>query len=202
MTTTTSKPPILIKARAACLSACFALVALVPSAFAEEAGGSANAGFTKEEVLAKAVGFFGETSAGLAGAIEKLFAEQGSPNAVITGEEVSAALGVGVRYGQGEVELAGQDPEAIFWQGPSLGFDVGGNVAKVFTLVYHLKSTDELMQRFPGVDGSFYVVAGVGVNYQQSGEMILAPIRTGVGLRAGASVGYVHYTRKKSWLPF
>jgi hypothetical protein len=79
---------------------------------------------------------------------------------------------------------------------------MGANAAKVFTLVYHLKSTEDLMQRFPGVDGSFYVVAGVGVNYQQSGEMILAPIRTGVGLRAGASVGYVHYTRKKSWLPF
>ncbi len=173
--------------------------AAIPSAYAESSG---SAGFSKEQVLAKANGFFGETTEGLAKALEKLFAEQGSPNAVIYGEEVSAAIGVGVRYGQGEVELAGQAPEAIFWQGPSVGFDMGANAAKVFTLVYHLKSTDDLMQRFPGVDGSFYVVAGVGVNYQQSGEMILAPIRTGVGLRAGASVGYVHYTRKKSWLPF
>ncbi len=184
------------------LTICFVLFAGVPAVFADGAKNSTSTGYTKEQVLAKADGFFGETTAGLAKAIEKLFAEQGNPNAVIYGEEVSAALGVGVRYGQGHVELAGQDAEDIFWQGPSLGFDMGANAAKVFTLVYHLKSTDDLLQRFPGVDGSFYVVAGVGVNYQQSGEMILAPIRTGVGLRAGASVGYVHYTRKKSWLPF
>jgi hypothetical protein len=184
------------------LSAGLALLLSAPAALAASADASASVGFTKEQVLAKADGFFGETTAGLAKAIEKLFAEQGSPNAVIYGEEVSAAIGIGVRYGQGQVELAGSAPEPIFWQGPSLGFDMGANAAKVFTLVYHLKSTEDLMQRFPGVDGSFYVVAGVGVNYQQSGEMILAPIRTGVGLRAGASVGYVHYTRKKSWLPF
>ena len=184
------------------LSAGLALLLSAPAALAASADASASVGFTKEQVLAEADGFFGETTAGLAKAIEKLFAEQGSPNAVIYGEEVSAAIGIGVRYGQGEVELAGRAPEPIFWQGPSLGFDMGANAAKVFTLVYHLKSTEDLMQRFPGVDGSFYVVAGVGVNYQQSGEMILAPIRTGVGLRAGASVGYVHYTRKKSWLPF
>ncbi|AMO67939.1 DUF1134 domain-containing protein [Zhongshania aliphaticivorans] len=184
------------------LGAGLALLLSAPAALAASADASASVGFTKEQVLAKADGFFGETTAGLAKAIEKLFAEQGSPNAVIYGEEVSAAIGIGVRYGQGEVELAGRAPEPIFWQGPSLGFDMGANAAKVFTLVYHLESTEDLMQRFPGVDGSFYVVAGVGVNYQQSGEMILAPIRTGVGLRAGASVGYVHYTRKKSWLPF
>ncbi len=184
------------------ISAGLALLLGAPAAFAASADASASVGFTKEQVLAKANGFFGDTTAGLAKAIEKLFVEQGSPNAVIYGEEVSAAIGIGVRYGQGEVELAGSVPEPIFWQGPSLGFDMGANAAKVFTLVYHLKSTADLMQRFPGVDGSFYVVAGVGVNYQQSGEMILAPIRTGVGLRAGASVGYVHYTRKKSWLPF
>jgi hypothetical protein len=190
------------KIREVFLTISLVLFAGVSAAFADDAKSSSSKAYTKEQVLAKAEGFFGETTAGLAKAIEKLFAEQGSPNAVIYGEEVSAALGVGVRYGQGHVELAGQDAEAIFWQGPSLGFDMGANAAKVFTLVYHLKSTDDLMQRFPGVDGSFYVVAGVGVNYQQSGEMILAPIRTGVGLRAGASVGYVHYTRKKSWLPF
>ncbi|MDF1692050.1 MAG: DUF1134 domain-containing protein [Zhongshania sp.] len=201
-----SKVGVQTKVRAFFLAACAVLLAGAPAVFAETADASVSSsektGFTKEQVLAKADGFFGETTEGLAKAIEKLFEEQGSPNAIIAGEEVSAALSIGVRYGQGEVELAGQAPEAIFWQGPSVGFDVGANVAKVFTLVYHLKSTDDLMQRFPGVDGSFYVVAGVGVNYQQSGEMILAPIRTGVGLRAGASVGYVHYTRKKSWLPF
>ena len=159
-------------------------------------------GFTKEQVLEKADGFFGETTAGLAKAIEKVFAEQGSPNAIIAGEEVSAALGVGVRYGQGEVQLYSGDVLPIFWQGPSLGFDMGANASKVFTLVYNLTDMTQLMQRIPGVDGSFYVVAGVGVKYQKNGDLVLAPIRTGVGLRAGASVGYVHYSDKKSWIPF
>ena len=159
-------------------------------------------GFTKEQVLEKADGFFGETTAGLAKAIEKVFAEQGSPNAIIAGEEVSAALGVGVRYGQGEVQLYSGDVLPIFWQGPSVGFDMGADASKVFTLVYNLTDMTQLMQRIPGVDGSFYVVAGVGVNYQKNGDLVLAPIRTGVGLRAGASVGYVHYSDKKSWIPF
>lgn len=172
--------------------------------FAEDAAENpkTSEGFTKEEVLEKADSFFGETTAGLAKAIEKVFAEQGSPNAIIAGEEISAALGVGVRYGQGEVQRYSGEVLPIFWQGPSLGFDMGANASKVFTLVYHLDDKEQLMQRIPGVDGSFYVVAGVGVNYQQNGELILAPIRTGVGLRAGASVGYVHYSDKKSWIPF
>jgi hypothetical protein len=79
---------------------------------------------------------------------------------------------------------------------------VGGNASKAFVLIYKLRDTDDMFQRFPGVDGSFYYVAGVGVNYQRSGSITLAPIRTGVGLRAGANVGYLHYTRKKSWVPF
>ncbi|MBU0539475.1 MAG: DUF1134 domain-containing protein [Gammaproteobacteria bacterium] len=179
------------------------LAAAMP-AFAEDkvAKPESSEGFTKEQVLEKADSFFGETTAGLAKAIEKVFAEQGSPNAIIAGEEVSAALGVGVRYGKGEVQRYNGDVQPIFWQGPSVGFDMGANASKVFTLVYHLDDMQQLMQRIPGVDGSFYVVAGVGVNYQQSGDMILAPIRTGVGLRAGASVGYVHYSDKKSWIPF
>lgn len=180
------------------------MLGVTAPAFAKDAAESpkTSEGFTKEEVLEKADSFFGETTAGLAKAIEKVFAEQGSPNAIIAGEEISAALGVGVRYGQGEVQRYSGEVLPIFWQGPSLGFDMGANASKVFTLVYHLDDMEQLMQRIPGVDGSFYVVAGVGVNYQQNGELILAPIRTGVGLRAGASVGYVHYSDKKSWIPF
>ena len=90
----------------------------------------------------------------------------------------------------------------VYWQGPSIGWDFGGNASKVMTLVYKLRHTQDLFQRYPGVDGSLYFIAGAGVNYQKSGEITLAPIRTGVGLRAGASVGYLHYTRKESWLPF
>lgn len=83
-----------------------------------------------------------------------------------------------------------------------MGWDFGGNASKSFTLVYNLRNTDQMLQRFPGVDGSIYVVGGLGVNYQRSGDITLAPIRTGVGLRAGANVGYLHYTLKRSLIPF
>jgi hypothetical protein len=158
--------------------------------------------FSYDEILNKAQDFFGTTTEGLAKAIEKVFADQGRPNAYIEGEEVSGAFVVGLRYGRGTLVRKGQAGIPVFWQGPSVGFDIGGNAAKTLTLVYHLAETDEIFQRFPGVDGSFYFVAGVGVNYQKAGNVTLAPIRTGVGLRAGANVGYLHYGRKHSWVPF
>lgn len=159
-------------------------------------------GFSQEEVLDKARGFFGETTEGLAKAIEEVFEDQGRPNAIITGEEASGAIGIGLRYGEGLLELKSGGKTQVYWQGPSIGFDVGGNAARVFTLVYNLDSSQEIFQRFPGVDGSAYFIAGLSVNYQKSGDVILAPIRTGVGLRLGASVGYLHYTRRSSWIPF
>jgi hypothetical protein len=158
--------------------------------------------YSQEAILEAASEFFGKTTKALAQVIEKVFAEHGQPNAYIAGTEGSGAVGVGLRYGEGILHPKEGQTHQVYWQGPSLGFDVGGNLSKVFTLVYHLEEPNELFQRIPGVDGSFYVVGGVSVNYQQTGALILAPIRTGVGLRAGASVGYVHYTRKKSWIPF
>ena len=157
--------------------------------------------YTSEDVTKKATDFFGETTEGLAKAIEKLFAEQGRPNAIITGEEGSGAVVVGLRYGHGMLETKSGIKRELYWQGPSVGFDVGGNAAKVFTLVYHLDNVDQIYQRFPGVDGSLYFVAGLSVNYQRSGNITLAPIRTGVGWRQGASIGYLHYTREKSYNP-
>ncbi len=157
--------------------------------------------YSQDEILAKAKGFFGETTEGLARAIQKVFEDQGRPNAYIAGEEVSGAIGIGVRYGNGTLTRKLGRDQKVYWQGPSVGFDLGGNASKVFVLIYHLGPTETLFQRFPGVEGSFYFVAGVGVNYQQSGEVVLAPIRTGVGLRAGANFGYLHYTREHSWIP-
>jgi hypothetical protein len=165
-------------------------------------GGAADDTFSREEILQKVNGFFGETTEGLAKAVEHVFADQGRPSAIILGEEVSGAIGVGLRYGKGQLEKKGGAASPIFWQGPSIGFDLGGNASKVFVLVYRLADIADLYQRFPGVDGSFYFVAGVGVNYQQAGDIILAPIRTGMGLRAGANVGYLHYGQKHSWIPF
>ncbi|MEK9752644.1 MAG: EipA family protein [Rhodospirillaceae bacterium] len=111
-------------------------------------------------------------------------------------------LGISVAPGNGMLNRKTAGPRKIYWQGPSIGWDIGGNASKVFTLIYRLKSDDQMFQRYPGVDGSVYLVAGFGVNYQQSGKVILAPIRTGVGLRAGANVGYLHYNTEHSWLPF
>ena len=158
--------------------------------------------YSIDEITAKATGFFGDTTEGLAKALEKVFADHGRPNAYIAGEEVSGAIGIGLRYGNGTLNRKTGRSRKVYWQGPSIGWDIGGNASKVFTLIYKLKNTEDLFQRFPGVEGSFYFVAGVGVNYQQSGDVVLAPIRTGVGLRAGANIGYLHYNKEHSWLPF
>ncbi len=183
------------------------LLAPVLVGFIVLAGGSAFAAtdeddtFDEEAILAAATDFFGETTQGLAKVIQKVFEDQGRPNAYIAGEEISGAIGIGVRYGNGMLNRKRAAARKVYWQGPSIGWDVGGNASKAFVLIYHLKSTDELFQRYPGIEGTFYLVAGVGVNYQQSGDVIMAPIRTGVGLRAGVNVGYLHYTRKHSWIP-
>ena len=158
--------------------------------------------YSEKEIYDKASDFFGETSEGLAKAIQHVFEDKGAPNGYIAGQEGSGAIGIGLRYGKGKLYKKGYDPLKVYWQGPSIGWDFGGNASKVFTLVYNLGPRRDIFQRFPGVEGTLYFVAGFGVNYQQSGEVILAPIRTGVGLRAGANIGYLHYTKKKSVLPF
>lgn len=157
--------------------------------------------FDEDSVLKAATDFFGSTTEGLAKVLEKVFKEQGRPNGYMRGEEASAALTVGLRYGEGQLTLKSGDSGKVFWAGPSIGFDVGANASKVFTLVYNLKRVDDIYQRFPGVDGSVYWIGGAGVNYQRQGGVTLAPIRLGVGLRAGASIGYLHYRREKSLNP-
>ena len=158
--------------------------------------------FSQNEILQAAENFFGVTTKGLAEVIQKGFDDLGDPNAFITGEEISGAFIVGLRYGWGELNLKGKPAREIFWQGPSIGFDFGGNASKAFVLIYNLPMAEDIFRRFPGVDGSFYLVAGVGVNYQTDGGTTLAPIRTRVGLRAGANLGYLHYTSEASWIPF
>ena len=167
---------------------------------AQPAGGT----YTQNEIVNRAANFFGSTTEGLARAVERVFAEKGSPNAYITGVEGGGALVVGLRYGDGDLFMKtnGERPVKVYWQGPSVGFDVGGNASKVFVLIYNLPNTEAIYQRFPGVEGSAYVVAGVGVNYQQNGRVILAPMRTGVGVRLGANVGYLHYSKERNILPF
>jgi hypothetical protein len=159
--------------------------------------------YSKNEVVNAATRFFGGAAEGVATVVEKAFRDHGRPNAYIMGDEASGAIGVGLRYGQGKLVRKGSGSgKWLYWQGPSLGFDLGGNASKVFMLVYNLGPTDEIFQRFPGVEGSYYFVAGVGMHYMQSGRMVLAPMRTGVGLRAGVNMNYIHITREKSFNPF
>ena len=157
--------------------------------------------YSKNEVMEAAGTFFGVTTKALADVVGKVFEDLGEPTGFITGEEISGAFFFGLRYGKGALNRKSGASLPVFWQGPSIGFDIGGNASKAFVLVYNLDNPDNLFRRFPGVDGSFYLVAGVGVNYQQSGSIVLAPIRTGVGLRAGGNIGYLNYTRQTSWFP-
>ena len=158
--------------------------------------------FGQDNVLSEASEFLGDGAEGVAEVIEKLFADLGRPNAFIKGQEASGAFGIGARYGNGVLQRKGGGSTGIHWSGPSIGFDAGANASKVFVLVYHLPNVDALFQRFPAIDGSLYFVGGVSANYHQSGDIILAPIRLGAGLRAGVNIGYMKYTRKKTWNPF
>lgn len=172
--------------------------ALAPaSAFAQ------NDTYSEPEILAAAQRFFGAGAEGLAAVVARVFQDLGRPNGYIQGEEGSGAIGVGLRYGDGHLHLKrARSTARVYWQGPSIGFDTGGNAAKVFTLAYNLRNTDQIYRRYPGVDGSAYYIGGVGVNYQRRDDITLAPIRFGVGLRLGANVGYLAYSRRRRINPF
>lgn len=157
--------------------------------------------FDQETVLKDATEFFGQGAEGLAKVIEKAFKDHGRPNAYIKGEEAGGALVAGLRYGDGVLVRKTGKSRKVFWSSPTIGFDYGANAAKVFVLVYNLDNAEKLFRRYPAVDGSFYFVAGAGINYQQRDKVILAPIRLGVGLRAGANIGYINYTKKKTYNP-
>lgn len=160
-----------------------------------------DATFDESGTLKAVTDFFGQTTEGLAQVVAKAFREQGRPNGYIRGEEVSAAITAGVRYGEGELVLKSGESKKVYWAGPSVGFDLGANASKVFVLVYKLPDVQAIFKRYPGVDGSLYYIGGVGLNYQRLDGVTLAPIRLGAGLRAGASVGYVHYRPEKSLNP-
>ncbi|MCR9267185.1 MAG: DUF1134 domain-containing protein [Alphaproteobacteria bacterium] len=158
--------------------------------------------YSQDELVDAVSDFFGVTAEAAASVLERVFSDLGRPVGYVAGEEVAAAAGIGLRYGEGYLTLKSGEREKVYWRGPSIGFDAGGNASRVFVLVYNLNDTDRLYQRFPGVEGSAYFVAGMGVNYQRADEITLAPIRSGVGLRAGANVGYLAYSRRRAWLPF
>lgn len=159
--------------------------------------------YTADELIAAGSRELGIAAEAMGGAIERIFADQGdSPTAYIAGEEGAGAAGIGLRYGRGALHMKDLSAsQEVFWQGISIGWDVGGNASRVFTLVYGLYHPDMIYRRYPGVEGTAYLIGGLGVNYQQAEGIILAPIRTGVGLRAGANVGTMSYSRQRNWVP-
>lgn len=158
--------------------------------------------YSQDEIVQGVSDFLGVTAETAGGAVEKLFAKNGRPSAYIAGEEGSGSFVFGLRYGRGLLYMKGRQPMEVYWQGPSAGWDFGGNASRVFTLCYDLQVPDAIFQRFPGVEGSAYLVGGLGVNYQRAGGITLAPIRAGVGVRLGANVGYLSYSRKRNAFPF
>ena len=158
--------------------------------------------YNEYETTNEAVNFLGGSAEAIAKLMDKAFADYGRPNAYIKGEEAGGAIVLGVRYGKGELVTKSGQRTTVYWQGPSVGWDFGGDAGKVFILVYNLPQTDLIFQRFAGVNGSLYFVGGLGMDYLRSQNIVVAPIRVGVGLRLGASVGYMQFTRDKSYLPF
>lgn len=175
-----------------------------PATDAERAAREASAHGTYQEndVLAAAEGVFGKGAEGLAKLIEKIFKDQGRPNAYIAGREAGGAVVVGLRYGSGTLfhKVEGQRP--VYWQGPSVGFDLGANGSKTFVLVYNLYDSQDLFRRYPAAEGNVYVVGGFTASYLRRGNIVVIPIRLGVGWRLGANLGYMRFRENSSWSPF
>ena len=163
--------------------------------------------FSAQEIVDAGHRFFGTTTKGLARAVESVFAKQGRPTGYILGEEASGAFIGGLRYGEGWLYLKNHSSRAyramkVFWQGPTIGFDAGGNGSRVLMLVYDIDSPRQILGRFPGVSGSAYVIGGLGVSMHSNQQLVVAPIRTGVGARLGANLGYLKFTSRPTWNPF
>ena len=158
--------------------------------------------FRSDELVQSGHQFFGSASPGLALALQEAIRRWGEPNGYILGQEASGAFFGGLRYGEGKLFTRNAGDRRIFWQGPSLGFDVGGDGARTMMLVYNMPFTDALYKRFVGVDGSAYFIGGFGVTAVAADEMVVVPIRAGVGARLGVNIGYLKFTSEPTWNPF
>ena len=154
------------------------------------------------ELISTGHRFFGTVSRGLATVIEKAVSNWGQPNGYILGQEASGAFVAGLRYGEGMLYTRNAGDLKVFWQGPSVGFDWGGEGARTMMLVYSLPATDAIYHRFAGIDGSAYFIGGFGMTALTANNVVIVPIRSGVGLRLGANIGYLKFTPKPTWNPF
>lgn len=184
------------------------LTLLAPSAFAQRVQPApvdhpGDPGtFRPEELVDSGHRFFGTISRGLALAVQEAVRRWGEPNGYILGQEASGAFIGGLRYGEGRLYTRNAGERHIFWQGPSLGFDFGGDGARTMMLVYNMPTVDSLYQRFAGIDGSAYLVGGFGVTAAAANDIVVVPIRSGLGWRLGVNLGYLKFTPQPTWNPF
>lgn len=175
-------------------------LALPTVAAAQQQQGSEQ--YTAQEVVDAGHNFFGSTSGGLAKVVERAFQQHGLPNGYILGQEGSGAFIAGLTYGEGQLYTKNAGQHEVYWQGPSLGIDYGGQGTRSMMLVYNLPSIDSLYVRYGGVSGSAFVIAGVGMTVLKNNNVLLVPIRTGIGARLGVNVGYLKLTQNPTWNPF
>ncbi|MDF2373411.1 MAG: EipA family protein [Rhizobiaceae bacterium] len=159
-------------------------------------------GYTSQEMIDQGHQFFGNATDGLARVIEKAFESYGLPNGYVLGEEASGAFIGGLTYGEGQMYTKNAGEHPLFWQGPSVGFDYGGQGSRVMMLVYNLQNVDDVYGRFGGVSGQAYAIAGAGMTVLQGGHIVLVPVRTGIGARLGVNIGYLKLTSRPTWNPF
>lgn len=171
-------------------------------AAANAADGDGGATYHEDDLIGAAQGVFGKGAKGLADMIESILKKQGEPNGYIVGREAGGAFVVGLRYGSGTLyhKIEGERP--VYWTGPSVGFDAGAEAGSTFVLVYNLYDTEDLYKRFPAGEGQAYLVGGFNASYLRQGNVVLIPIRMGVGLRLGLNAGYMKFSHKQKWLPF
>ena len=166
------------------------------------AAGSVSDTYSSEELVTTGGAFFGSVAQGVASLVEKAVGQFGLPNGYILGEEAGGALIIGARYGQGMMYTRNAGEFPLYWQGPSIGFDAGGAGSKVMMLIYNLDDVSQVFGRFPGVDGSAYVVGGLGMTVLKYRDVVMVPIRSGIGARLGINVGYLKITQQPDWNPF
>ena len=176
----------------------FAAAPAVPAA----AQGSLSDTYSGAELVESGQQFFGSAAQGLASVVERAVSQFGLPNGYILGQEAAGAFVGGLRYGEGVLYTRNAGDRKVFWQGPSIGFDFGGDGARTMMLVYNLPRVRSIYQRFVGVDGSAYFVGGFGMTALTANDIIVVPIRSGVGARLGVNVGYLKFTSEATWNPF
>jgi len=167
----------------------------------QTAQASESDGYNESELVTAVSDHLGVTAESAASTIERLFKKQGRPVGYITGEEGGGALIFGAKYGKGTLWMKDGRSMPVYWQGPTVGVDAGAEISRVFTLVYDLDDPEDIFRRFPGVDGSAFLVAGMAVHYERANGITLAPVRAGAGVRLGANIGYSSYTRKRGIIP-